>query len=310
MPIAPPHASTTSPSISSGPTSNEKLAVTTRTLEYLSFGIPVLYPMHAELSATIEEHGCGWLVDPLEPGAISSVRDMIDGDAVRQRTIAARTVSALEALEEEALSRCNGVLDEILTPAGGRRTLGGERRFEARVGAGAVEELRATRRRLAGEQAAGIRLAESLEELKRQADDMKSDLERRLGEREGRIWDLEAERDNAQTRIDDLEWEIAEGQTRGRALQQEVDAAKQQVDNLDGELAEERRRRRDARAWNETRVAARQVGLAVRSAAPRLGRRGLRRRLRLLALYLDHIVTRGYLAFWQKVRRQRIFPGM
>ncbi len=307
-----------------GPNLERELAVTTRTLEYLAFGIPVLYPRHAELSEVITEHGCGWVLDPLEAGAIRSTVATIDADAVRQRTIAARTGPALESLERQATSRCAGVLERILTPAGGRRTLGGEGRFEARLGAVAVEDLRTTRRQLGRGRETIAALEQKLREREQSAIKERRELEQELQEKEGDNRQLERTTVAAEERIVDLKRTAADMEADATDLQRQLQAEKCRVEELGRvlsdrqeriaalgeELAEDRRLLRQTMAWNQKRVGARQAALAVKTAAPRSSRRGVMQRLRLLVLYLDHILTRGYLAVWQRIRRQRIFPGM
>jgi len=47
-----------------------ELAFTTRTVEYLWCGLPVIYHDYAELSNYIRDYQAGWIVNPEEPGAI------------------------------------------------------------------------------------------------------------------------------------------------------------------------------------------------------------------------------------------------
>ena len=47
-----------------------ELAFTTRTVEYLWCGLPVIYSDYAELSHYIREYRAGWTVDPTDPAAI------------------------------------------------------------------------------------------------------------------------------------------------------------------------------------------------------------------------------------------------
>jgi len=302
-----------------GPNLERELAVTTRTLEYLSFGIPVIYPHHAELSAMIGETGCGWVLDPLEPAAISSTLTGIDEDAVRARTVAARTTAALEALEDQASSRCRDVVERALLTVVGARSLGGERRFEARLGASAIEGLREVRRELAHERDIVAGLEREMEERRREADGRRSELERRVGERDDTIRHLEraaaaeiARREELERaaaaneqRLRELGREIESGARRFAEVQQVASERQQRIQVLEKKVAEEGRRN-DLNAL----AGARQTGLALRSLMPGRGRRGFGRRLHLLVLYLDHIATRAYLALWQRARRQRIFPGM
>jgi glycosyltransferase involved in cell wall biosynthesis len=50
-----------------------ELAFTTRTVEYLWCGLPVIYTPYAELSGYIGEYNAGWLVDPADQAAIRRV---------------------------------------------------------------------------------------------------------------------------------------------------------------------------------------------------------------------------------------------
>jgi len=54
-----------------------ELAFTTRTVEYLSYGLPVIYNNYAELSGYIEKYKAGWCVDPEDPVAIREVVEQI-----------------------------------------------------------------------------------------------------------------------------------------------------------------------------------------------------------------------------------------
>ncbi|MBW4630635.1 MAG: glycosyltransferase [Iphinoe sp. HA4291-MV1] len=53
--------------------SERELAFTTRTVEYLWCGLPVIYNDYAELSDYIREYDAGWIVDPEDTEAIASV---------------------------------------------------------------------------------------------------------------------------------------------------------------------------------------------------------------------------------------------
>lgn len=54
-----------------------ELAFTTRTVEYLWCGLPVIYHDYAELSDYIREYNAGWVVDPEDREAIAAVLDEI-----------------------------------------------------------------------------------------------------------------------------------------------------------------------------------------------------------------------------------------
>src|SRR3990172_6428226 len=50
-----------------------ELAFTTRTVEYLWCGLPVIYNDYAELARYIREYDAGWTIDPLDAGALRDV---------------------------------------------------------------------------------------------------------------------------------------------------------------------------------------------------------------------------------------------
>ncbi|MBY0526613.1 MAG: glycosyltransferase family 4 protein [Gemmataceae bacterium] len=54
-----------------------ELAVTTRTIEYLWCGLPVIYNDYAELATPIRRYNAGWCVDPEDPVALRRVLDHI-----------------------------------------------------------------------------------------------------------------------------------------------------------------------------------------------------------------------------------------
>jgi glycosyltransferase involved in cell wall biosynthesis len=64
-----------------------ELAFTTRTVEYLWCGLPVIYNDYAELSEYIREYNAGWTIDPENRGAIAAVLDEIFSapDALSER---------------------------------------------------------------------------------------------------------------------------------------------------------------------------------------------------------------------------------
>lgn len=64
------------------------LAVTTRTVDALWTGLPVLYNNYGELSGWIEQYQAGWTVDPTDAGAIESMLDriMADPEDLRRRS--------------------------------------------------------------------------------------------------------------------------------------------------------------------------------------------------------------------------------
>src|SRR5262249_33086424 len=50
-----------------------ELAFTTRTVEYMWCGLPVIYNNYAELSPLIAEYQAGWALDPLDKAAVEQV---------------------------------------------------------------------------------------------------------------------------------------------------------------------------------------------------------------------------------------------
>ncbi len=65
-----------------------ELAFTTRTVEYLWCGLPVIYGDYGELALLIEEYEAGWLVDPSDDAAVrATVREaMSDRDELKRRS--------------------------------------------------------------------------------------------------------------------------------------------------------------------------------------------------------------------------------
>ncbi|MDP8911936.1 MAG: glycosyltransferase [Actinomycetota bacterium] len=91
-----------------------ELAFTSRTVEYLWCGLPVVYNDYAELAEYIEEADAGWTVDPEDEGAISAVVDEIlrEPETVRRKGENARRL-ARERLAWDRTIRplaefCNG----------------------------------------------------------------------------------------------------------------------------------------------------------------------------------------------------------
>ncbi|MGH2593624.1 MAG: glycosyltransferase family 4 protein, partial [Anaerolineae bacterium] len=87
-----------------------ELAFTTRTVEYLWCGLPVIYNDYAELADYIRDYDAGWTVDPLDAGAIRAVVESILDDPaslerksrnaqtlVRERLSWDRTIEPLDA---------------------------------------------------------------------------------------------------------------------------------------------------------------------------------------------------------------------
>ena len=86
-----------------------ELAFTTRTVEYLWCGLPVVYNDYAELARPIRDYEAGWTVDPLDRAAIAAVVDAILADPaeVERRSDNARRL----ARERLAWDRTIGPLD-------------------------------------------------------------------------------------------------------------------------------------------------------------------------------------------------------
>ena len=65
-----------------------ELAFTTRTVEYLWCGLPVIYHDYAELSGYIREYNAGWIVDPTDRAAVRAVFDEIirNPDCLEERS--------------------------------------------------------------------------------------------------------------------------------------------------------------------------------------------------------------------------------
>lgn len=69
-----------------------ELAFTTRTVEYLWCGLPVIYNDYAELADYIRDYDAGWAVDPLDANAIRSVIETIldHPDCIARKSINAQ----------------------------------------------------------------------------------------------------------------------------------------------------------------------------------------------------------------------------
>jgi len=71
-------------------------AMVTRSFVPLACGVPVIHPRFTEVSPMIAKYDAGWLVDPLDAGALEAVLGEIveDPDAVRRKTKNARTLAS------------------------------------------------------------------------------------------------------------------------------------------------------------------------------------------------------------------------
>ncbi|MCP4549400.1 MAG: hypothetical protein GY835_23340 [bacterium] len=329
--------------------SERELAVTTRTLEFLALGLPVLYPSHAELAELISRSACGWLVDVSRPGAVATEVLAVDEEAVRSRETAARALSALRELEALSLKRCGEAISAVL--AGPRksqqrgvaqrlRTLDRKSghdelvRLRRELEAG-EEKLSALRAELAGREAAAAELVQQLEKERAGREHRIGMLEQELREKDlhaGKIEagsaDLRRElervqqeglklRREAQEREDQTRRELVrleraqqEGLKLRREAQEREDQTRRERVRLECERAAERQAHHDQLARLESVVAARQMAGLVAAARPRRFRRGLRLRAKLAWLHLDYLLIRCYLGIWQRLCKRRIFPGM
>ena len=106
-----------------------ELAFTTRTVEYLWCGLPVIYNNYAELSSYIADYQAGWTLDPADPAGLRRVLDeMLDDPAmlevrsrnaqrlVRERLTWDRTIAPLDAFCRQPRKREKG---QPLLDAGG-----------------------------------------------------------------------------------------------------------------------------------------------------------------------------------------------
>ena len=98
-----------------------ELAFTTRTVEYLWCGLPVIYNNYAELSGYIAEYQAGWTLDPADPAGLRRVlNDMLDDPAMletrsrnaqrlaRERLTWDRTIAPLDAFCRQPRKREKG----------------------------------------------------------------------------------------------------------------------------------------------------------------------------------------------------------
>lgn len=79
-----------------------QMAITTRTWEHLSLGLPVLYNDYSPLSAVIEDHRAGWTVDPHDRNAViaTTAQVIADRDDVLER--GARAGAAITSILAKA----------------------------------------------------------------------------------------------------------------------------------------------------------------------------------------------------------------
>ena len=357
-----------------------ELAVTTRTLEFLALGVPVLYPRHAELASMIGDADCGWLLDPTNAEDISATIDALDAESIRRRDYASRALRASRALDGVAQQRCCEidamVRDDLIRPS----TPTVDRRFKTLVQTSLHEDLGRSRKeidrttreldqaretlavRCAEHQELVIRLDRELEgrshrievveselaaltekhnqltvhtrgaekEIESQQD-LRSHLESELQGRTHRIASIERELNNEHNRAEEFRsqlesaWgEAAEHLSEYQAVETELRIAREEVAQAEQAIERERNELRaildrydeslerssEFNRLLHSQVEARQVVLLVKEEKPSLARRGIIRKIKLSLLMADHMVTRVYLAVWQRLRQRRIFPGM
>jgi glycosyltransferase involved in cell wall biosynthesis len=75
-----------------------QMAVTTRTWEHLSLGLPVLYNDYSLLSALIEDAGAGWTVDPQDEDAVRASVAQVIGDRTDVLARGAKAAAAIAAV--------------------------------------------------------------------------------------------------------------------------------------------------------------------------------------------------------------------
>ncbi|HYP14530.1 MAG TPA: glycosyltransferase family 4 protein, partial [Bryobacteraceae bacterium] len=82
-----------------------ELAITGRTVEFLSTGTPVIYNNYATISKLIEGYRAGWTLSPEDPFAMRSVfRELVEGGPARVEELSgnARRLAAIEFSESRA----------------------------------------------------------------------------------------------------------------------------------------------------------------------------------------------------------------
>jgi GT2 family glycosyltransferase len=110
-----------------------ELAFTTRTVEYLWCGLPVIYHDYAELSDYIREYNAGWTVDPTDSRAIRAVFDEILSrpECLNERSLAAqrlvrerltwdKTIAPLDGFVRRPRMRMRNRQAVAVSPSGGR----------------------------------------------------------------------------------------------------------------------------------------------------------------------------------------------
>ena len=85
-----------------------ELAFTTRTIEYLWCGLPVLYNNYSEISAHISEYDAGWAVDPEDPAMLNLALQEIfeDSDSVKRKSMNAQRLVADRFSWDKTIEPC------------------------------------------------------------------------------------------------------------------------------------------------------------------------------------------------------------
>jgi glycosyltransferase involved in cell wall biosynthesis len=306
--------------------SERELALTTRTLEFLSFGLPVIYPAHAELAETISDIEPRWSIETPDHASLGDALDSLSegkGDALE------RIRSALGVRSAEALERCRAMMSRLegsevsehQDPVADRRLVSlandavrgsfndlRERLDEALVrsrGAEArVHDLEATQHTLRNRCA---ELQESLDARNQRISALEATAAEHDEEREA--WRREL-RDLGEASKRLAEDHARETETLKKQLAENAEAAERSMVELREQSATTTHRLELEVARLQKSVLAHQIGAELAAARPELAARGIGRRLRLGLLFVDHLLVRLYLGIWQTLKKRRVFPGM
>jgi len=241
------------------------LAITTRTVEYLWCGLPVVHGDYSELAPLIERYRAGWLAPAGDARAIGRVLEeaLADRAELARRSENARRLAREQLSWDRALAPLDGFLEAPSVREPGRTIFGalalefdrladestqtvGELRREA---AGLREELA---RRARGERevlerggAEAHREAEQVEASRREAADARreaSRLEAEAGAQRARAREEAAEHARTAVRCERAEAErsrvgreLAEERQRGELLRTDLKAALERLDRLAAE---------------------------------------------------------------------------
>jgi GT2 family glycosyltransferase len=99
-----------------------ELAVTSRTVEFLWCGLPVIYNDYSELSELIRDYDAGWTVDPEDAEAIDRALDEAfdDPDAIRRKSDNARRLVREQLSWVETIEPLDSIVREATRRAGAR----------------------------------------------------------------------------------------------------------------------------------------------------------------------------------------------